>query len=88
MVPDLICCLDTGGQALTNAGFWDELDTDWVCLDCELMPWSEKAQALLQHQYATVGAAAQAALGEVNQLWTQAAARDLDIAALQQQHQE
>ena len=28
--------------------FWDELDTDWVCLDCELMPWSAKAQELLR----------------------------------------
>ena len=24
----------------------DELETDWVCLDCELMPWSAKAQEL------------------------------------------
>ena len=32
----------------TAAGFWDEFETDWVCLDCELMPWSAKAQELLQ----------------------------------------
>ena len=42
----------------TRAGFWDELETDWVCLDCELMPWSAKAQELLRQQYAAVGAAA------------------------------
>ena len=24
------------------------LKTDWVCLDCELMPWSAKAQELLR----------------------------------------
>ena len=36
----------------TAAGFWDELETDWVCLDCELMPWSAKAQELLRQQYA------------------------------------
>ena len=35
---------------------------DWVCLDCELMPWSAKAQELLRQQYAAVGAAARAAL--------------------------
>jgi protein phosphatase len=29
--------------------------TDWVCLDCELMPWSAKAQELLREQYAAVG---------------------------------
>ncbi|HLK60106.1 MAG TPA: AAA family ATPase, partial [Chthonomonadaceae bacterium] len=34
--------------ALTRGGFWEELDTDWVCLDCELMPWNAKAQGLLR----------------------------------------
>ena len=40
--------LDRCAQALTAAGFWDEFASDWVCLDCELMPWSAKAQDLLQ----------------------------------------
>lgn len=51
--------------AVGVAGLWDELSTTWICLDCELMPWSAKAQALLQEQYAAVGAAARAALAEV-----------------------
>lgn len=51
--------------ALDAAGFWDEFKTDWVCLDTELMPWSVKAQGLLKDQYAAVGAAANAALGDV-----------------------
>lgn len=42
---------------LTKTGFWDDFATDWVCLDTELMPWSEKAQALLRKQYAPVGRA-------------------------------
>ncbi len=43
-------------QAVADkAGLWEELATDWVCLDCELMPWSTKAQELLQKQYAPVG---------------------------------
>ena len=42
----------------TRPGCWDEFETDWVCLDCELMPWSAKAQELLRQQYAAVGAAA------------------------------
>lgn len=50
-------------QAMTRAGLWDELDADWVCLDCELMPWSAKAQGLIREQYAAVGAAARAGLG-------------------------
>ena len=52
-------------QCLTNADFWGKLNTDWVCLDAELMPWSAKAQALLKDQYASVGAAAGAAIPEV-----------------------
>ena len=35
---------------------------DWLCLDCELMPWSSKAQDLLRQQYAPTGAAARAGL--------------------------
>ena len=45
--------------------------SDWFCLDCELMPWSAKAQELLRHQYAATGAAAQhavaAAVAALNQ---------------------
>ena len=48
--------------ALTSSGLWEELKTDWVCLDCELMPWSAKAEKLLREQYAPAGAAARAAL--------------------------
>ena len=44
-------------EAVDHSGLWDELGTDWMCLDCELMPWSVKAQELLTSQYAPVGAA-------------------------------
>jgi protein phosphatase len=50
--------------ALDASDFWSRLETDWVCLDAELMPWSAKAQELLRQQYAAVGAAAQASLAE------------------------
>ena len=33
------------GAAMTKAGLWDELGTNWVCLDAELMPWSAKARS-------------------------------------------
>ncbi len=42
---------------LTASDFWRDFRTDWVCLDAELMPWSEKAQSLLQSQYAPAGRA-------------------------------
>ena len=41
--------------AADRAGLWEALGTDWMCLDCELMPWSAKAQELLRDQYAPVG---------------------------------
>lgn len=50
--------IDRIATAITRAGLWEELETDWLCLDCELMPWSWKAQDLLTNQYAPVGAAA------------------------------
>ncbi|WP_212004388.1 polynucleotide kinase-phosphatase [Chitinophaga sp. HK235] len=58
--------------ALEQSGFYDSYQTDWVCLDCELMPWSAKAQALLQHQYAAVGTAASQALPAVTAALEQA----------------
>lgn len=50
-------------KALSATNFWTTFETDWVCLDCELMPWSAKAQGLLKQQYAPVGAAAKQGLG-------------------------
>ena len=48
--------------AISEAGLWDELESPWIALDAELMPWSAKAQALLKRQYAPVGSAATASL--------------------------
>ncbi|WP_344138807.1 polynucleotide kinase-phosphatase, partial [Luedemannella flava] len=42
-------------DAADKAGLFDELDTGWLLLDCELLPWSAKAADLLPHQYAAVG---------------------------------
>ena len=66
-------------SAFTNAGLWAELGTDWAVLDCELMPWSVKAQELLREQYAAVGAAARSSLSEAKALLGQTAARGIDI---------
>jgi protein phosphatase len=49
-------------DSLTAADVWGRFNTTWICLDCELMPWSAKAQELLRSQYAAVGAAGSAAL--------------------------
>ena len=49
--------LDRLCAVLNKTGFWADMATDWVCLDTELMPWSEKAQGLIYSQYAPTGAA-------------------------------
>lgn len=61
--------------ALDTAGTWNAFDTDWVCLDCELMPWSAKAQELLRNQYAAVGAAARLSLRDTVSVLQQTEAR-------------
>ena len=68
--------------AATGAGLWDELATDWLLLDAELMPWSAKAQQLLRQQYAAVGAAARAALPPVEEALRSAAGRGVDLGDL------
>ncbi len=69
-------------EAITAAGVWEELGTDWLCLDCELMPWSAKAQVLLETQYAPVGSAASAGLAATVSTLEQAVSNGVDVAAL------
>lgn len=68
--------------AAENAGLFAELDTDWLLLDAELLPWSAKAGALLREHYAPVGAAALMALPPAVRALTEASGRGLDVAAL------
>ena len=67
-------------DGITRANLWDELQTDWLCLDTELMPWTVKARELLQHQYAAVGDAAERSFGAALDALRQADARGIDIA--------
>jgi protein phosphatase len=68
--------------ACDASGLWDALSTQWVLLDCELMPWSAKAIDLIRRQYAAVGAAAKAGLGASIDALEQAQSRGLDVAEL------
>jgi protein phosphatase len=68
--------------ALENAGYFESFDTDWFALDCELMPWSAKAQDLLRHQYAAVGASASTALRAALDSVSQARPAEGDLSAL------
>jgi protein phosphatase len=69
--------------ALAAAGLWDELG-DWAALDCEIMPWSLKAEALVRDQYAAVGAAAVASLAAAGSALDQALAAGVEVAGLRE----
>jgi polynucleotide kinase-phosphatase len=74
--------LDRVRAAVTAAGLWESLDTDWLLLDTELLPWSAKAGGLIREQYAAVAAAAGAALPAALDVLDAAAARGLDVGGL------
>ena len=69
--------------ALTAAGLWAELGTDWLVLDSEVMPWSVKAQGLIREQYAAVGVAARTSLTAAEAALRQTAARGIDTGDAQ-----
>lgn len=74
--------LDRLRTAIGEAGLWDGLDTDWLLLDAELMPWSLKAAGLLRSQYAAVGAASGAVFPGALAALEGAAARGVEVAEL------
>lgn len=75
-------------QALQTSGLWDELHSDWVCLDVEIMPWSAKAMALIREQYAPVGAAARLSMSAVNTALQQALQRGVDLGTVTERFAE
>ncbi|MFD9794645.1 polynucleotide kinase-phosphatase [Streptomyces sp. NPDC059070] len=69
-------------SAVSAAGLWDELATDWLLFDAELMPWSLKASGLLRSQYAAVGAASGAVFPGALGALEAASARGVDVDGL------
>jgi protein phosphatase len=69
-------------EVVTAAGLFDELDTSWLLLDAELLPWSAKAGDLLRNQYAAVGAAARSSLPVATAALETAKAAGLDVGEL------
>lgn len=67
--------------AVTGAGLWDELGTEWLCLDAELLPWNARGDGLIRRQFATVGAAATASLAAVDAV-LEATGNRVDVAGL------
>ena len=73
--------LDRVRESIDATGLWDELNSDWLVLDAELLPWSAKAIELLKSQYAATGAAATAMLTAGSALLEHATARGIDQLA-------
>lgn len=67
---------------LAATPLFDELNTDWLLFDTEIMPWTAKAADLVTGQYAPVGAAADAVLATAAQAMAAAADRGVDVAEL------
>ena len=74
--------------AMAAAGLWEELGSDWALWDCEILPWSMKAKALLEQQYAPVGAAAVAGLAPLAEALGRAKARGVAVDALAETTEE
>ena len=78
---ELLCIVQ---NAIDRSGSWERLQTDWIVLDCELMPWSAKAQELIRSQYAAVSAAAGGALPATVAAVRAAASRGISLEPLAQ----
>ncbi len=69
--------------AISEANWWERFNSDWFCLDAEIMPWSAKAQELLDRQYAPVAEAGIVALDAASQALTKAASNGIELGDLQ-----
>jgi protein phosphatase len=61
------------------SGLWEELATDWLLWDAEIMPWSAKASSLIEQQYEPVAVAARAGLSAALDAARRAAARGVAV---------
>ncbi len=66
----------------------DDAKHYWVAFDCEIMPWSAKAQELIRQQYAPVGAAAHVGLTASLDALEQAERRGIAVEPLRQHFAE
>ncbi len=69
-------------QAADRAALWEELGTDWLLLDAEIMPWSAKASSLIEQQYAQVAASAVSGLCASAEAAARAVARGVDLGGM------
>ncbi|WP_419945977.1 polynucleotide kinase-phosphatase [Candidatus Poriferisodalis sp.] len=68
--------------AADAAGLWDQLGTDWLVVDTEMLPWTAKSAELLRRQYAATGAAGTVVFDAAQRLLAEATGRGVDVEAL------
>jgi len=69
-------------STVDSVGLWEELDTDWLLLDAEIMPWSVKAGSLIENQYASVAVSSRAGFAATAEAFAQAGDRGVEVATL------
>jgi protein phosphatase len=67
---------------------WNELETDWLVFDAEIMPWSAKAGALIENQYVPVATSSRVGFHHAIDALTRASSRGVGIDALGQKFSE
>ena len=71
-------------KAADAIDLWGELKTDWLLFDAEIMPWSAKANALIEQQYEPVATSATAGLAAALDAAQRAETRGAPVAELRQ----
>ena len=80
--------LDHVRAGMSEARLWDELATNWVCLDTEIMPWSAKGAGLIHDHYEPVAAAAVMALTLATETLRKAAVVNSELVELANRFEE
>lgn len=65
--------------ACEATGLWDSLDTDWLALDCELLPWTAAGTGLVSDRYEPMAAAALADTSAVADVLSAAVSRGVAL---------
>lgn len=68
-------------QGLSRAKVWEKLATDWVCLDGEFLPWTLKAERLLEDAH---GEVLQTGVGANRELLWALQRMDVDVDAVRE----
>jgi protein phosphatase len=66
-------------RAAELTGLWDDLDTDWLALDAELLPWTAAGAGLVGDRYEPMAAAALADTRAVAAVLAAASARGVEL---------